>query len=136
MQVFNNTVFSYAGDVSHGKSSRSTSIRFIIIDTISALFTPIGLYGGNFILQRGGFLWLFAFTTAVRSTGKGVPPGKGWCPSLGPQLLQQPMAEFPVSEDGFPVVSVTAVVSPVPQRDDVGSSAAAGAGISILFPQA
>ena len=69
MQVFNNTVFSYAGDVSHGKSSRSTSIRFIIIDTISALFTPIGLYGGNFILQRGGFLWLFGFTTAVVALG-------------------------------------------------------------------
>ena len=55
--------------MSHGKSSRSTSIRFIIIDTISALFTPIGLYGGNFILQRGGFLWLFAFTTAVVALG-------------------------------------------------------------------
>ena len=67
--VFNNTVFSYAGDVSHGKSARSTSIRFIIIDTISALFTPVGLYGGNFILQRGGFVWLFGFTTAVVALG-------------------------------------------------------------------
>ena len=67
--VFNNTVFSYAGDVSHGKSARSTSIRFIIIDTISALFTPVGLYGGNFILQRGGFIWLFGFTTAVVALG-------------------------------------------------------------------
>ena len=62
--VVSNTVFSYAGDVSHGKSSRSTSIRFIILDTISALFTPVGLYGGDFILKRGGFTWLFAVVTA------------------------------------------------------------------------
>ena len=67
--VFNNTVFSYAGDVSHRKSARSTSIRFIIIDTIANLFTPVGLYGGNFILQRGGFVWLFGFTTAVIALG-------------------------------------------------------------------
>ena len=67
--VFNNTVFSYAGDVSHGKSARSTSIRFIIIDTIANLFTPVGLYGGNFILQRGGFIWLFGFTSAAVALG-------------------------------------------------------------------
>ena len=63
--VINNLFFSYAGDVSHGKSARSTSIRFIIIDTLSVLSTPIGLYGGNFILQRGGFVWLFGVITGI-----------------------------------------------------------------------
>ena len=63
--VISNLFFSYAGDVSHGKSARSTSIRFIIIDALSALSTPIGLYGGNFILQRGGFVWLFGVITGI-----------------------------------------------------------------------
>jgi hypothetical protein len=63
--IFSHCVFSYAGDVSHGKSARSTSIRFIIIDTLNNLFIPVGLYGGNFILQRGGFEWLFGFIAGV-----------------------------------------------------------------------
>ena len=57
-----NNVYSYAGDASHGKSPRSASIRFIIIDTLNCLFAPAGLYGGSYVLRIWGFGWLFGIT--------------------------------------------------------------------------
>ena len=63
--VLFNTVYSYAGDASHGTSARAASIRFIIIDTLQNLFSPAGLYGGSFILRVGGYAYLFGISTGI-----------------------------------------------------------------------
>ena len=60
-----NTVYSYAGDASHGKSARASSIRFIIIDTIGNLFAPVGLYGGSYILRVLCYGYLFGISTGL-----------------------------------------------------------------------
>ena len=36
-----NTMYSYAGDISHKSDKRSTSIQFLIIDTFTNIFTPL-----------------------------------------------------------------------------------------------
>ena len=59
------TIYSYAGDVSHGTSARSTSVRFIIVATLWNLATPVGIFGGNLLLERGGFLWLFSVVSGL-----------------------------------------------------------------------
>ena len=63
--VLFNTVYSYAGDASHGKSERAASIRFIIIDTLSNLVAPAGLYGGSYVLRVLGYGWLFGISSGV-----------------------------------------------------------------------
>ena len=60
-----NLVYSYAGDISHGASNRSASFRFLIIETLSFLFSPVGIYSGNFIFQSFGYIWLFTSITTL-----------------------------------------------------------------------
>ena len=36
-----NTMYSYAGDISHKSDKHSTSIQFLIIDTFTYIFTPL-----------------------------------------------------------------------------------------------
>ena len=49
-------MYSYAGDISHKSDKRSASIWFLIIDTFTYLFTPLGIYCGDIILKHFGFL--------------------------------------------------------------------------------
>ena len=60
-----NLVYSYAGDISHRASNRSASFRFLIIETLSYLLMPVGIYSGNFIFQNAGYIWLFASITIL-----------------------------------------------------------------------
>ena len=60
-----NAMYSYAGDISHKSDKRSASIRFLIIDTFIYLFTPLGIYCGDFILQHFGFFWMFLSVTSL-----------------------------------------------------------------------
>ena len=60
-----NAMYSYAGDISHKSDKRSASIRFLIIDTFIYLFTPLGIYCGDFILKHFGFLWVFLSVTSL-----------------------------------------------------------------------
>ena len=58
-----NLVYSYAGDLSQGASNRAASFRFLIIETLAYLLSPLGIYFGNLIFQRAGYTWLFATVT-------------------------------------------------------------------------
>ena len=52
-----NTMYSYAGDISHKSDKRSASIWFLIIDTFTYLHaTALGIYCGDIILKHFGFL--------------------------------------------------------------------------------
>ena len=60
--LFWTLVYSYAGDLSHGRSEQYATVRFIIIDTLNNLAAPLGIYTGSALLRLLGLTWLFAIT--------------------------------------------------------------------------